>query len=126
MTNFSKLLAAVTAAGTIGLTGAGAIAQNAGSPKAACAVADAPAQLLSHPDAEFPSLTSSDMNGIVVLEIHLWTDGSLRSAVIRQSSGFPSLDQEAMRVARNSRFQPETVQCQSIEGGYLYTVTFDR
>jgi TonB family protein len=88
--------------------------------------ADRAAQILSNSTPMLPNIAREQgVEGNVVLRISLSAAGRLESAAVARSSGNPLLDEEALRVARQSRYAPEIHACQHVAGAYFYEVGFD-
>jgi TonB family protein len=86
--------------------------------------ADHGAVLLSHPDVILPDLVSG--TGETIMRVDLGTSGEISNLSIAQSSGDAVLDFAAMRVARGSRYQAASWDCQSAGESVLYRVIFDQ
>jgi hypothetical protein len=52
-------------------------------------------------------------------------DGTVKSAVLQKSLGFGA-DERALTDARQSNYQPKTVNCKPVEGTYLFREMFVR
>jgi TonB family protein len=90
---------------------------------ASCA-ADHGAVLLSHPDVILPDFVSG--TGETVLRVDLVGSGQISNIAIAQSSGDAALDFAAMHVARGSRYEPASSDCQASGDSVLYRVIFDQ
>jgi TonB family protein len=90
---------------------------------ASCA-ADHAAVLLSHPDVMLPDGVYG--TGETVLRVNLAASGQISNISIAQSSGDAALDIAAMRVARASRYEAATWNCQASGDSFLYRVIFNQ
>jgi len=61
----------------------------------------------------------------VQVEVTISPSGSLQSAKLYSQSGNMALDQAALSAAKQSTYAPKVVNCDPIEGTYLFKVTFD-
>ncbi len=119
-----RTLIVAVAAATFSAAAAPAQAQS--TPSSGYCPADAPAVVIDHPAVEMPGLAqAAGQSGKVILQVTLTASGELQDAYIRQSSGSIYLDREALKVARSSKFSPETAHCTTIDGTYLYEVDFN-
>jgi protein TonB len=76
-------------------------------------------------DADYPEMARQQgAVGIVQVRVMLTATGAVSGVGIYKSSGFSSLDQEALKAARNSRYTPEVDECQKIAGQYIFVVDF--
>ena len=120
-----KLFAAALAASSIGLATGHAQAATTTYGQGACPAPNRAAAAISNPAPEYPEMPKLEqIGGAAVLQIHLSANGTMEGAQIAQSSGNADLDREALRVANNTRFAAEKVNCQAVEGDYLYAVEF--
>jgi len=62
--------------------------------------------------------------GTAEVEVALSASGSVQSASIYKSTGNQSLDQEALRAARQSSYFPAKENCAPVPGHYKYVVEF--
>ena len=64
-------------------------------------------------------------HGVVVVNVLVGIDGSVKQASIIKSSGFPRLDESALRGARVTRFKPALRSGIPIERAYPLTVIYE-
>jgi TonB family protein len=120
-----KVLGVAIALGTLGLSASHALASPSPTHPLSCAVRDRDATIGNHPIPEMPPLAqAANASGDVVVQVGLSADGELENATIVKSAQNAALDREALRVVGETQFVPEIVDCQSIPGTYLYTVSF--
>jgi protein TonB len=62
--------------------------------------------------------------GTVVLELSVRADGTVAAVKLRESSGYDVLDQEAIRVAREWRYEPGTRDGKPVAEKLLQPVEF--
>ncbi len=62
--------------------------------------------------------------GVVDIKVALTESGVITGVSVYRSSRTPSLDMEALRVARASTYTPEQLDCKPVAGTYLLHVTF--
>ena len=60
----------------------------------------------------------------VEVEVSVGATGNLASASIYKSSNNMAMDQAALRAARQSTYAPKLVDCEPVQGDYLFTATF--
>ncbi len=98
----------------------------AGAPKLAVASTsnDTTVQVLSHPRPEYTDEAKQmKIQGDVVLEVRFSADGSVH--VIRVVSGLGhGLDQQAIRVAEETRFKPATRDGKAVDTTTYYRIDF--
>jgi protein TonB len=63
--------------------------------------------------------------GVTNVRVSLSATGSVISVKVYKSSGNQSLDQEALKAARASRYSPEIEDCQPVAGDYLFRAEFN-
>jgi TonB family protein len=61
----------------------------------------------------------------VAVQVTIAPSGQLVGTKIAQSAGNMSLDNAAVAAARQSTYSPKIVNCQAVQGDYLFRVTFD-
>ena len=117
----------IVALGTIALNAPHQAAASPFSmPGATCPAADRDATLVENPIPDIPSIArAEDFSGDAYILVNLDAEGSLRDASVAKSSGNPSLDAEALRVARESEYAPAVSHCEPVSSSYLYKVTFN-
>ncbi|MGB8965082.1 MAG: TonB family protein [Candidatus Cybelea sp.] len=81
------------------------------------------AVLISHPDLILLDLVPSAY-GETTLRVGLGASGHVDNLAIAQSSGDEMLDFAAMRLARASRYEAASVNCEPAADEFLYKVTF--
>jgi protein TonB len=90
-----------------------------------CAQAHQDAATTQKAEADYPEIARQQgAVGSVTVKVNLTATGSVVSLNLYKSSGFGSLDQEALKAARNSRYSPEVEDCQKVAGQYLFVVDF--
>jgi TonB family protein len=91
-----------------------------------CGAPDRSASIVRSATPEMPAFAKlAGASGTVGVRVDLMPDGSLEDATISQSSGNAALDDEALRVARESEYAPALQGCRAVPGSYLVTVIFD-
>jgi TonB family protein len=60
----------------------------------------------------------------VLLDVKIKPDGTLLSAGVQQSSNNMTLDQAALRAARNSQYSPKYINCKAVAGDYVFRADF--
>jgi TonB family protein len=58
------------------------------------------------------------------VEVSVGPSGNLANATIYKSSNNMAMDQAALRAARQSSYAPKLVDCEPVQGDYLFTATF--
>ena len=121
----AKLLAVSLLAIAANVTTAGA--SSAESPKkASCSAPDHLANLKIAYAPEYPTIAKEEgIQGSTLVHVTLTRSGALKDATVAKSSGFATLDNEALLSVRASKYEPETVACQPVAGDYFVTVTFE-
>jgi TonB family protein len=114
-----KLMVAALAIGTLALSNKPA---NAATAVAMTACENHGATLISSPSFDVPDGVAE--RGDAILRIDLSATGRIENLAVAQSSGDPLLDFEAMRVARESRYNAAIVDCKPAADSVLYRVTF--
>jgi len=93
---------------------------------AVCAVAYTDASIAKAAPPELPQIAKEQgVSGSAVLEIRLSPSGTLAARKIAISSGNAWLDREALASAAQSKYVPETQDCNAVGGTYLLTVDFN-
>ena len=116
-----KLFAVLFAAA---LACAGAHPSDAQIAQADCPIADRPASVVEAATPAYPRLDWEPGVRTVGVQVDLTTNGTLAGASIAQSSGIAQFDWEALRVARESRYEAAIDNCRPAGGTFLYLVTF--
>jgi TonB family protein len=129
LTSTVALVAAFAGAASAGLTLAhrNAPAQNlAIGGGAVCRVPYSDAAIANAAQPELPRIAKEQgIAGTAVIEIRLSPSGKLVAGTIANSSGNPWLDREALASAAQSKYVPETQDCNAVGGTYLLTVDFN-
>jgi TonB family protein len=73
----------------------------------------------------FKLISAQTSHANVQLQIDLDSVGNLLQARISTSSGNTLLDQQALVVARNSKYAPEVHNCNAFKSSYYLEITFD-
>jgi protein TonB len=78
-----------------------------------------------NPEPQYP-LRSRSLNeqGTVILDLYVLADGTVGEIKVKQSSGYPRLDESALRTLRKWRFIPAKRDGESIAQWYTRTVEF--
>lgn len=80
---------------------------------------------LNNPDPPYPSLSRRlGENGRVLLDVHILPDGSVGEIRLRQSSGYPRLDQAALDTVRRWRYVPARRGDEPIAFWYVQPIMF--
>jgi protein TonB len=75
--------------------------------------------------AEYPEAAKNRKEeGIVKLDVYVLSDGTVSQVKVNQSSGFPTLDDAAMRAALEWRVFPGTVNGRPIDMWGEFSVSF--
>ena len=91
----------------------------------ACAAPHVDARTTQKAEADYPSMAQAQgATGTVSVRVSLSETGAVVGADVYKSSGFPALDREAVKAARNSRYAPEVEDCEKVAGRYLFVVEF--
>ena len=98
-----------------------------GTPKPACKTPYQDATVVQQAQPEYPDSAREQGLGEVqvAVKVTIGPSGSLVNATISQSAGNMALDQAALAAARQSTYAPKIVNCEAVEGDYLFRVTFD-
>lgn len=90
-----------------------------GTPSTASACPPTPVKVLrdaQRPKDPFAVLPKDRPNGIVRYDVVVDARGVVESVYITKPSGVPGWDREALKEARNSKYQPKTVNCKPVKG----------
>jgi protein TonB len=98
-----------------------------GTPKPACKTPYMDATVVNQAQPEYPdSARDLGLGEVqVAVEVTISPTGSLVGTKIAQSGGNMALDNAALAAARQSTYSPKIVNCQPVQGDYLFKVTFD-
>jgi periplasmic protein TonB len=94
--------------------------------KATCATPYADATMRSMVTPEYPQAAKEAGFGdaTVLIEVSIGPSGSLVGASVYKSSGNMSIDQAALRAARESTYNPKFVNCTPSSGNYIFHADF--
>lgn len=80
---------------------------------------------LDNPDPEYPPRSQRlGEEGQVLLDVHILSDGSVKEAHVRTSSGFPRLDEAALVAVRHWRYVPAKQGRKPIAYWYVQPIVF--
>ncbi|MBV8721080.1 MAG: energy transducer TonB, partial [Candidatus Eremiobacteraeota bacterium] len=98
-----------------------------GTPKPACANPNVEATTTNAVPAEYPESAKDLGLGEVTaqVEVTVGPSGNLINATIFKSTNNMAMDQAALRAARQSSYSPKLVNCQPVQGDYLFRVDFN-
>ena len=95
------------------------------SPPAPLVPPRADAAHLNNPAPDYPSVSRRiGEEGEVLLDVHILPDGSVGEIRLRESSGFPRLDQAALEVVRRWRYVPARRGDTPIAYWYVQPIVF--
>ncbi len=89
---------------------------------AACATPHVNATVTSPAEPKMPQGLNVKTSAIALVTIS--PNGSVMKAVISKSSGNAAVDKSLLDAARQSKYSPELVNCQPVEGQYLFRADF--
>jgi TonB family protein len=93
----------------------------------ACSTQAAPAAISAEVPADYPRIAAEqNSSGTALIQVDLADTGTIRNAMIFESSGNELLDRAAVLAARQQTYSPQIVDCQPVGGSYLITVDFQR
>ncbi len=97
-----------------------------GTPKPACANPNVEATVTNPVQPDYPESARDLGLGAVTVEVEVTVapSGNLVDAKIYKSSSNMSIDQAALRAARQSTYSPKLVGCQPTQGDYLFRADF--
>ena len=96
------------------------------TPKPACANPNMDAVATNQVAPDYPEMAKSQgASGTTQVQVELDAAGGVVSATIYKSAGNASLDQAAIAAAKESKYQPEIVNCVKTAGKYLFRAVFD-
>lgn len=94
--------------------------------KATCSAPDHIANIKAAYAPAFPYIAEQEgITGSTLVHVDLAPSGAVQNATVAKSSGFASLDREALSSVRASKYEPETVSCRPVAGEYLVDVSFE-
>jgi protein TonB len=98
-----------------------------GTPKPACKTPYQDATVVNQVTPEYPDSARDLGLGEVqaAVEVTIGPTGNLVDAKIAQSANNMAMDQAALSAAKQSTYAPKIVNCQPVQGDYLFRVTFD-
>ena len=98
----------------------------AGTPKPACANPNVEATVTNPVQPDYPqSALDLGLGAVTVnVEVTVGPSGNLVTAKVYKSSGNMSIDQAALRAARQSTYSPKLVNCEPTTGDYLFRADF--
>lgn len=84
------------------------------------------AQMIHHVQPEYPRLAEqAGLEGIVWIKALVGSDGNVREAVVYKSSGTQSLDEAALKVAKDNKFKPAIQNGRPVAMWVTYKVAFE-
>jgi protein TonB len=96
------------------------------TPKPACAQPHVDATTTNPVTPDTPEMAKQQgATGTVQVKVSLSPTGSIVSATVYKSSGFPSLDQAALQAAKQSAYAPEIDNCMKVAGDYIFRADFE-
>jgi TonB family protein len=98
----------------------------AATPKPACANPNVEATVTSPVQPDYPESAKDLGLGAVSVEVEVTVgpSGNLVSASVYKSSNNMSIDQAALRAARQSTYSPKLINCSPTTGNYLFRADF--
>lgn len=94
--------------------------------KPSCTVPNQDASVVNKVDPDYPDAARQvSATGTARIRVDLSPTGTVTNVAVYQSAGNASLDQAAMKAARESTYSPEIVDCQKTAKSYLFLATFD-
>ncbi|MEO6836255.1 MAG: TonB family protein [Candidatus Tumulicola sp.] len=107
-------------------TGTAAPAAPAATPKPACANPNVEATVTSPVQPDYPEAARSLGLGPVSVEVEVTVgpSGNLVGAKIYKTSNNMSIDQSALRAARQSSYSPKLIDCSPTTGDYIFRADF--
>ncbi|MCP4685411.1 MAG: energy transducer TonB [bacterium] len=83
------------------------------------------AQMIQHVQPEYPRLAEqAGLEGLVWIKALVSADGNVREAVVYKSSGTQSLDEAALKVAKDNKFRPAIQNGRPVAMWVTYKVDF--
>lgn len=84
------------------------------------------AQMIHHVQPEYPRLAEkAGLEGVVWIKALVGSDGNVREAVVYKSSGTESLDEAALKVAKDNKFKPAIQNGRPVAMWVTYKVAFE-
>lgn len=103
-----------------------AVPSSAPFPPATCAQPFVVATVTKAEQPDYPiSLRNDPPAGVSVIYVAVDSAGRLADAWIFKSSGYPSMDYEALIAARRSQYAPPISYCRPVGGTYLFQADFE-
>jgi TonB family protein len=101
---------------------AGPLLHYAAAPNPACPHPNAEATITDQVSAQYPAraYNSGFRSATVEVEVTVGPSGNLVDAGVIKSSGNLSIDEAALRAARQSTYSPKLVECNPVQGNYLF------
>ena len=114
------------APGGKGATSAPASTAAPGTPKPSCANPNVEATVTNAVSPDYPESAKDLGLGAVTVQIEVTVgpSGNLIGASVYKSANNMSLDQAALRAARQSTYSPKLEDCKPVQGSYLFTADF--
>ena len=121
------LLALAVATATMGVNQTAAAAGQAQArAHATCMEKARDASVLRAPAAEYPAFAQiAGHSGAAIIKVALSPNGQVERADVTSSTGDPTLDREAMRVARETQYSAATNDCRTAPSTFLFEVDFE-
>ncbi len=127
MSNVFQAIAQTALIVAVSLTGVPANAEPELQPKAACTVRNALPILQVMIPPTIPQLAAIEgFSGEAMVRVELDTTGIPRNPAIVKSTGYPILDQAALKSVLEQQFTPEIRDCEAVAGTYGVAVEFVR
>jgi len=91
-----------------------------------CMVENRPAFIVRSVEVQRPLIAQfQNLTGTSVIRVDLSETGAVEGSSVAVTSGFGSLDQAAVAVARSMVYAPEMRSCTAVSGSYAVEVDFD-
>lgn len=81
-------------------------------------------QMVKGAAAAYPNSAVLSDDLVVLIDVTVAADGSVKSVRVTRTSGQTDADKAALSAARASRYRAATKACAPVEGHYAYTATF--
>ncbi len=113
----------------IGFTLLGTIASNAtvtSTPSPSPSVTTCPTTQANIKDPAFPDYRNTSFAAYTSrVKVVVNPDGSVKSVSIYETSGYAGADQATIQAALHSTYTPGSVNCQPVEGWYIFRANFN-